>query len=385
MKLYSRLLTLLFLINLTFNAIEVKAQLPKTNPIKEEYLSANGSLDSEKLQVGVAGEPPIIMGSLEQQEDPTGVTVEIWKELAIALKLDYELIYHHSVPEVMKALEREEIDVAIGSINITDKNISLFDFTQPISQANLTLLVPSQPPTLWTVIKPFLGWVFLSSMGLIYLCLFIVGNLLWLVERKKNSEQFPQSYFKGVSEGMWCALATFTTVGYGDRYPITDAGRFISGLWMLISLATITTFTAGIATTLAIAFSSQPYRQIQKPSDLQRVRLAAISDSTAVEWAKYYRARVTEVTHLSDAISLLKSEQVDGVIYTRLTLEHYLEENPQASYQLVQFNLGRQNYGIALTPNNPLTKKLNEKILSIEMQLRFQSIVEDWFKLKPDN
>lgn len=382
MKFYPRLLTVLFLINLTFNAIQVKAQLPKTNPIKEEYLSANQSLDLEKLQVGVAGDPPIIMGSLEQQEEPTGVTIEIWKELAIALKLDYELIYHHSVPEVMKALEREEIDVAIGSINITDKNISLFDFTQPIAQANLTVLVPSQPPTLWTVIKPFMGWVFLSSMGLIYLCLFIVGNLLWLVERRKNSEQFAESYFKGVSEGMWCALATFTTVGYGDRYPITDAGRFISGLWMLISLVTITTLTAGITTTLAIAFSSQPYREIQKPSDLQRVRLAAISDSTAVEWAKYYRARVTEVTHLSDAISLLKSDQVDGVIYTRLTLEHYLEENPQASYQLVQFNLGTQNYGIALTPNNPLTKKLNKKILSIEMQLRFQSIVEDWFQLK---
>ena len=382
----SRLLTGLFLIYLTLNPMAVKAQLPKTQQI-DLKTEKNQYLDSSKLRVGVAGEPPHVIRSNDQLVK--GIAVEIWQELATALNLDYEFVYPDSVSEIYKQLGAEEIDVAIGSISITDERISRFDFTQPISQANLTILVPSKRPTLWGVIKPFLGWAFLSSIALIYLCLFIVGNLLWLAERDENSAQFPKSYLQGVSEGMWCALATFTTVGYGDRYPITRLGRLISGAWMLFSLAAVTTLTAGIVTTLAIAFSAQPYPKLQNKSDLKGIRLAAlsaaISQSSPVEWARYYQARVVSVEHLSEAVSLLKSNQVDGVIHTQLSLEHYLQENPDVPYQLVGFSIGTQNYGIALTPNNPLTRQLNAKILSIDMQIRFQEIIENWYKLKQDN
>ena len=386
----SRLLTGLFLIGLTFNPIAGKAQLPQANQIREGKTEKNQSLDSSKLRVGVAGDPPgVILSNAQSDQSLTGIVVEIWKELAKELDLDYELIYHHSISEVLKKLAAEEINLAVGNISITDQRIIRFDFTQPISRHDLTILVPSQRPTLWSVIKPFLGWAFLSSVALIFLCLFIVGNLLWLAEHREHSEHFPKSYVKGVSEGIWCALATFSTVGYGDRYPITPIGRWISGIWMLISLAAVTSLTAGIATTLAVAFSAQPAQEWQKPSDLQGVRLAALSaltsKSTAVEWAQYYQARVTPVEHLSEAVSLLKKNQVDGIIYTRLILEHYLQENPQAPYELVRFNLGTQNYGIALTPNSDLTRKLNEKILSIELQIRFQEIIENWLKLKPNS
>jgi hypothetical protein len=34
----------------------------------------------------------------------------------------------------------------------------------------ITVLVLGQSPTLWSVIKPFLGWAFLSSIILIHLC-----------------------------------------------------------------------------------------------------------------------------------------------------------------------------------------------------------------------
>ena len=98
----------------------------------------------------------------------------------------------------------------------------------------------------------------------------------------------------------------------------------------------------------------------------------------------YYQARVTPTEHLSEAVSLLESNQVDGVIHTRLTLEHYLHENPNKPYNLVDFNIGTENFGIALAPNSPLTRQLNKKILSIDMQIRFQEILENWFKLKRD-
>jgi polar amino acid transport system substrate-binding protein len=40
-------------------------------------------------------------------------------------------------------------------------------------------------------------------------------------------------------DGVYWAVVTMTTVGYGDKTPKTKVGRFIAVLWMLASLALI--------------------------------------------------------------------------------------------------------------------------------------------------
>ncbi|WP_198648798.1 transporter substrate-binding domain-containing protein [Cyanothece sp. BG0011] len=105
-----------------------------------------------------------------------------------------------------------------------------------------------------------------------------------------------------------------------------------------------------------------------------------ISGSKAVQWGQYYQGRMVEVDNLSDGIKQLESNQVDGVLYSRLVLEYYLYENPQAPDQVLDFDIGIQNYSIALTRDHPLTEKLNEQLLSIEMKLRFQEVTENWFQ-----
>ncbi|QXT39369.1 ion transporter [Gymnodinialimonas ceratoperidinii] len=53
--------------------------------------------------------------------------------------------------------------------------------------------------------------------------------------------------FSSIPESLWWAIATFTTVGYGDVYPITVGGRIFTGVIMLIGIGIIAV-PAGLVT-----------------------------------------------------------------------------------------------------------------------------------------
>lgn len=68
----------------------------------------------------------------------------------------------------------------------------------------------------------------------------ILGGIsLFLVERGQNPEM------SSMGDGLWWALVTITTVGFGDITPVTSVGRFIGGAMMIGGLFTLALF-AGI-------------------------------------------------------------------------------------------------------------------------------------------
>ncbi|MBW2403052.1 MAG: ion transporter [Deltaproteobacteria bacterium] len=68
----------------------------------------------------------------------------------------------------------------------------------------------------------------------------ILGGIsLFLVERAANPE------LNTLGDGLWWALVTITTVGFGDITPVTTVGRFIGGTMMVGGLFTLALF-AGI-------------------------------------------------------------------------------------------------------------------------------------------
>jgi hypothetical protein len=49
------------------------------------------------------------------------------------------------------------------------------------------------------------------------------------------------------SDALWYVIVTISTVGYGDRFPVTDTGRFMGALIIIIGVAIFGTFTGYLA------------------------------------------------------------------------------------------------------------------------------------------
>ena len=60
-------------------------------------------------------------------------------------------------------------------------------------------------------------------------------------------EDDPNSNIKTAEDALWWAYVTITTVGYGDRYPVTTEGRIIAAFLMTMGVGLLGTFTAFVA------------------------------------------------------------------------------------------------------------------------------------------
>lgn len=74
----------------------------------------------------------------------------------------------------------------------------------------------------------------ISSMLVVALLMIIASVLMYNVEHDVQPEVFDNAL-----SGMWWAIATLTTVGYGDIYPITAAGKVLSSIIALLGIGLV--------------------------------------------------------------------------------------------------------------------------------------------------
>jgi voltage-gated potassium channel len=81
--------------------------------------------------------------------------------------------------------------------------------------------------------------------GATALVLFVAS--LAMLDAERSS---PDSSIRTFGDALWWAMTTVTTVGYGDRYPVTTTGRMIAAGLMLAGIALLGIVTASLASWL---------------------------------------------------------------------------------------------------------------------------------------
>ena len=103
---------------------------------------------------------------------------------------------------------------------------------------------------------------FLAAMFLLTIAMLIASTGIYLFEKDAQPDKF-----SSIPEAMWWAIATLTTIGYGDVTPVTGMGKFFGAIIAIIGIGVVA-LPSGI---LASGFTDQlKRRQAQYENELSK-------------------------------------------------------------------------------------------------------------------
>jgi len=152
------------------------------------------------------------------------------------------------------------------------------------------------------VVPPFQGWHFvgiermtllvheaelrtesiLKHHSLFRVLIAVVATLFlgaWLV--LLFEENAKGSNIHDYPDALWWAIVTVTTVGYGDRFPVTEGGRVVAVVLMLVGIGLIGVLTATVASVFVKEHTDANKEEFKKGHIELGQQLSVISDRLA--------------------------------------------------------------------------------------------------------
>lgn len=107
--------------------------------------------------------------------------------------------------------------------------------------------------------------LFTGVFSILFSLIGLGGVSIWLVERELNPS------VETLGDGLWWALVTITTVGYGDISPMTLTGRVVAGVLMIGGMITAALFAGVVVNSLMNAVLSIREEQFRMSNKINHI------------------------------------------------------------------------------------------------------------------
>jgi polar amino acid transport system substrate-binding protein len=312
------------------------------------------------LRVAISEVPPFVIH--ESDGSWRGISVDLWSDVAKALGYQFQLV-PMPFKDVLPSLEAGAVDVAVGALTMTAEREARFDFTHPFYQTGLAIAVPRDGAgSGWAIVMRLFSWQFASAVLGLCALLFAVGVVLWLFERHRNNEQFGGTPAQGLGQSFWWAAVTMTTVGYGDKAPVTLGGRLVAIVWMFAALIMVSGFTAAVTSALTVG-SLQG--DIAGPQDLRSAHVATVANTVSARYLAGERIRSTAFPDVRSAMQSVQQGRTDAVVYDQPILQYRDGELGDGGLRLLPGTFEQQAYAFAVGSGSALREPISREILRI--------------------
>jgi ABC-type amino acid transport substrate-binding protein len=333
--------------------------------------SQHESTAPRPLQVGVIAASPLYIKTPDGRWE--GFSAELWQAVAQYLNVPFEYREFGRLEDLIGALEKQEIDL-FPSLPVGDRLESTMDFSQSYLKSGLSIAIPAEGTEyVWLrIFKGIFSEHILKAIGLLVLLSIIAGIVVWLFERRKNDEMFGDGTAGGIGHGIWWAIVTMTTVGYGDKAPKTAGGRIVALVWMLFSIIFVASFTANITTSLTI---NELKGRVHGFNDLYKAKVGSISQSEGFDFLTKQGIAVIPLEDIHAGLAAVADRKIDAFVLNEQVLTYQVKKDFPGRVQVLPGIYDEYFVSIALPQNSPLRKPINRALLKLMK-------TENWTELR---
>ncbi len=305
-----------------------------------------------------------------------GFSIDLWDEIALSNGWKFQYQYLPTVKAVLDAVQSGQADVGIAGISMTDEREQVLDFSYPMFNAGLQIMVPERTNINWQdSLRNAFSADLLRIFGVMLGVMLIAGHVIWLVERRIDPN-YPKAYVHGVGEGIWRAGMNLATGSAGERSPSTLIGRIVAFTWVLAGIILVSNLTATVTTNLTV---QQIQGNISGPKDLFGKRVVTVGGTTASAYLTNIGLVFTRVERVEDAYQLLETGKADALVYDSPVLLYHATTTGNGKVRVVGPIFKREFYGIALPTASALREPIDRALLNVTNGGTYTRLYERWF------
>ncbi|CAN5905025.1 hypothetical protein BH23ACT10_BH23ACT10_21820 [soil metagenome] len=340
--------------------------------------TGGGAVDDDGvLRVAARALPPFV---IYENRTFGGFEVELVDLIAEELGVDYELYGVNTVAKQIDDVQRGAADIAFAGIGITSTREGNVDFTHPVFDTGLQIMVPASSASgplgqLGRLVDALVRSNVLWLSAFFAAALLLSAHLVWWFERRDNPE-FHSSYRRGIWDSFWWSAVTVTTVGYGDKAPRGSLGKGWALLWMIIGYFVFASFTASITSTLAV---EQLQGAINGPDDLNGNRVVTVAGTEAEAYLTQQGIGPVTVARIEDAYAQLDAGDADAIAFDAPVLQFHAAHDGNGEVRVVGPVFEQVRYGIVVPADGKLRERVNLALLDLVESGAYDQLHDRWF------
>ncbi|CAD0186192.1 Glutamine-binding periplasmic protein precursor [Ruegeria sp. THAF57] len=305
----------------------------------------------------------------------TGFSMDLLAALSESLNWDYEINRVESFGDMLGSVQDGSADLAIANISITASRETQMDFSQPIFEAGLQIMVPSDAVRRPSLLQALLSVELFIAIGLAFAILLGGGMLMWIFERR-SQPYFDRKLDEAWFPSFWWALNLVVNGGFEERMPRTPFGRLLGVVLVVSSLFIVSVFTARITSVMTVDAISG---NVNSVNDLYGKQVGTISNSTAANFLNRREIEFIGYDALDPLLDAFKNEELDAVVFDAPILAYFASHEGRRIASVTGGVFLRENYGIAFPTGSPLVEDVNQALLSLREDGAYDEIYRKWF------
>ncbi|XP_046572367.1 glutamate receptor ionotropic, delta-1-like isoform X2 [Haliotis rubra] len=359
--------------------------------------------NKRKLQIVTILLYPFAMKNSTLENDTyTGICLDLLQELASSFNFTYEVsepadgeygrILNGSWTGVVGMLERQDIDMAVAPLTVTQEREKVMDFVYPYYYDTGAALykLPDKMSKKWlTLIRPFKWEVFLC-LGMVFIGMtFLLSGMEFVNIRKKK---LPMTAADILGSSVWHISGTFFRHG-SNSLPKSSPGRILISFVWLFCIIMVAAYSGNLIAFLTVSKNYPPFKTLAEVTeqtdytwgtDGGSMWTTLFQTSNRSDYKKIWQGIMNHNRSNSEVLSLNqglhRSHVEDGsyiFIFDRDVIDIWSLDN--CNLILLEETFYQITYAVGLPQNSPYGRLISEKMLKIEQSGLLQIWRSRWW------